>query len=336
MGDNTSEEIDFQALFNAVPDLYWAVVPGQFRVAAVSAAFLAATGTRREDIVGKPLFEVFPADPNDPASKDNVNSLRASLERVQEWGREDALAEQRYPVPRSNSDGDGFEERYWNATNTPVFDKDGQLKYILHRTEDVTEQVRLRQKEESRQQLETHAQKVEADLAQSAHELKRLNEHLRFAQEVAKLGSWELHIEDNHRIWSEEVYRILGLSRDAVQQGVDSATLIEKVVHPDDRQMLREMRERLNRGENVSEIEHRIVRPDGQVRDVAAAQELASVRRDVVDQGAGRRDHDDGVAMVVAADDPEPSDLLAEQVETTLDGRGRVESDEHACRIDGL
>ena len=47
---------------------------------------------------------------------------------------------------RRNSGG-GWEERYWKPTNVPVLRPDGSIAYIIHRVEDVTEMVRMRETE---------------------------------------------------------------------------------------------------------------------------------------------------------------------------------------------
>ncbi|HZD13414.1 MAG TPA: PAS domain-containing protein, partial [Candidatus Binatus sp.] len=71
---------DFQALFESVPDLYLVLTP-TLTIVAVSEAYLKATMTRREKILGRHLFDVFPDNPDD-ATANGVSNLRASLTRV--------------------------------------------------------------------------------------------------------------------------------------------------------------------------------------------------------------------------------------------------------------
>src|SRR5687767_10324082 len=71
---------DFRRLFESAPGLYLVLTP-QLRIVAVSDAYLRATMTEREAILGRGLFEVFPDNPDDPAA-DGVRNLRASLDRV--------------------------------------------------------------------------------------------------------------------------------------------------------------------------------------------------------------------------------------------------------------
>ena len=110
-------------------------------ILAVNNALLQATSRRREDLVGKSLFEVFPPDLTDTADT-GVIALQHSLARVIETGKPDPLPVQRYPIPVTTRGAlTRFEERYWDAINVPVFDPDGTLLYISHHTTDVTKQV---------------------------------------------------------------------------------------------------------------------------------------------------------------------------------------------------
>jgi signal transduction histidine kinase len=111
-------------------------------VIAVNAAFLRSAGRAPEDLVGRRLFDVFPADPSDPGDT-GLPALRTSLARVLATGRVDLLPLQRYPIVVQTSEGPRFEERYWTARSTPIHDAAGRIVCIEHRTEDVTERHRV-------------------------------------------------------------------------------------------------------------------------------------------------------------------------------------------------
>lgn len=72
-----SANLDFRTLFERAPDLYLVLNP-ELVIVAVSDAYVRATKTRREDILGKGIFEVFPDNPDDPAAE-GVRNLKASL-----------------------------------------------------------------------------------------------------------------------------------------------------------------------------------------------------------------------------------------------------------------
>ncbi len=178
---------DFRALFEAAPGLYL-VLDAQLTIVAVNDAYARATMTRREDVVGKALFEVFPDNPDDPATE-GVRNLKASLSRVLQTRRPDAMAVQKYDIRRPDFEGGGFEARYWSPLNTPVLDSEGKVAWIIHRVEDITEFVRLKEAGAEREHvaasLQEKAMRMEAEVfararevADTSAELKNANEEL--------------------------------------------------------------------------------------------------------------------------------------------------------------
>ncbi len=134
---------DFRTLFESAPGSYLVLTPALV-IVAVSDAYLRATMTRREEILGRHLFEVFPDNPSD-ATATGVSNLRTSLTRVLQHRVPDAMAVQKYDIRRPDTEGGEFEERYWSPINTPVFSPNGEVVYIIHWVEDVTERKRAEQ-----------------------------------------------------------------------------------------------------------------------------------------------------------------------------------------------
>ena len=79
--------------------------------------------TKREEILGRGIFEVFPDNPNDLAA-DGVSNLRASLNFVIKNKIPHTMAVQKYDI--RNPEGE-FEIRYWSPLNTPVLNDDKEL-----------------------------------------------------------------------------------------------------------------------------------------------------------------------------------------------------------------
>lgn len=179
------QEPDFRALFESVPGLYL-VLDCDFDIVAVSDDYARATMTRREDIIGSGIFDVFPDNPNDPTA-DGVRNLLASLTSVRLNRKAHAMAIQKYDIRKPESEGGGFEERYWSPLNSPVFHADGTLVYIIHRVEDVTEFIRLKQQgvkqSELTEELQERMEKMEAEIYQRAQETNRANDKLRNSEE---------------------------------------------------------------------------------------------------------------------------------------------------------
>jgi signal transduction histidine kinase len=174
---------DFRALFESSP-LACLVLSPDLTIVAVTERYLRDTMTTLDQIIGRPLFEVFPDNPDD-ADATGVSNLRASLEGVIRQRRADTMAVQKYDIRRPESDGGGFEMRYWSPVNTPVV-VDGQLAYIIHAVEDVTEFVRLKEQEGEQQKrteaLRTHAGQMEYEVFRRAREIQEANRQLRELQ----------------------------------------------------------------------------------------------------------------------------------------------------------
>ena len=134
--------IDFQRIFQGLPGLFLILqADADFTIVDASDAYLRATLTERERIVGRALFDVFPDDP-DEAHATGTTNLHASLERVLAMKIPDTMGVQKYPVRRPENRGGGFEERHWSPVNSPILSEDGEVIYVVHRVEDVTELVR--------------------------------------------------------------------------------------------------------------------------------------------------------------------------------------------------
>jgi PAS domain S-box-containing protein len=132
-----------QFLFDNSPDGEYLFAPDTNPIIlAVNEVALRAVSRRREDVVGKRLFDAFPENPDDHQDT-GVPPLRQSLAKVVATGRPDMLPVQRYPIAVPMPDGsDRYEERFWRAFNTPIFDEEGRLVCVSHRTVDVTDRVR--------------------------------------------------------------------------------------------------------------------------------------------------------------------------------------------------
>lgn len=169
MGNILINDTEFKVLFEASPNLYLVLSP-QFIILAASDAYLKATLITRESAVGRNIFDVFPDNPNDPKSN-GVSLLKASLERVLKNKAPDDMAIQKYDIPLPS--GEGFEERHWSPLNTPVIGPLGDLLYIIHRVEDVTDLVKLKSERIKQFQL-TEEIKAEKDVIEKKQQSQRM------------------------------------------------------------------------------------------------------------------------------------------------------------------
>ena len=213
---------DFESLFESAPGLYLVLDP-DLTIVAVTDAYLDATMTKRSEILGRALFEVFPDNPDDPDAS-GVTNLRSSLDRVRSELVPDTMAVQKYDIRRPESEGGGFEVRYWSPLNTPVFGPGRRLAYIIHRVANVTEYMELKDHESAQQQLANELQqrttKMEIELFLRSRELQKLNQELQAANKTksvflanmshelrtplsAILGFSELLIDDDGRRFND-------------------------------------------------------------------------------------------------------------------------------------
>jgi PAS domain S-box-containing protein len=132
---------DFSALFTASPYPYL-LVDTDFSIIGANPSYLQATGRTADDIVGKHIFDAFPSNPADPDST-NLDEVRLSIERAIATRAPHTSALLRYAVPRETPEGRVFDERYWSAVHTPVFDDSGVVAFVAQNAIDVTDLYRF-------------------------------------------------------------------------------------------------------------------------------------------------------------------------------------------------
>jgi PAS domain S-box-containing protein len=118
----------------------------------------------------------------------------------------------------------------------------------------------------TRHQVEQEIRHLNVDLARvidrRTEELQRLHGRLVEAQEVAHVGSWEWDVVQNSIWWSDEMYRVYGLSPGSP---ITYEQYVERV-HPDDRAMVQEIVSRSAQTGEPFTFEHRNIKPDGTER----------------------------------------------------------------------
>jgi len=185
-GKDTAAEPDFRTLFESIPDSYL-VLTADLVVVAASDAYLRDTEISRADIIGRQIFDVITGSLAGPGQA-GIASLRSSLDRVCHDRVPDTLALQRYDVRRPLALGGGFETRYCRQVSAPVLSPGGDLAYIVHKVEDVTEQARLGQQDGGERQQtgqQEYAGQVDTEILARSLELQEANQALR-ADNAAK------------------------------------------------------------------------------------------------------------------------------------------------------
>ena len=228
---------DFAALFGAAPGLLLAVRTDEaFTIAAASDTYLQATMTRREGIVGRPIFEVFPDNPDDPAAA-SVQGVRGAFDRVRRERMLEIMPVYQHDIRRPEAEGGGFERRFWQTSVSPVL-ANGELRYLLCRVEDMTARVRgERERDDARVRLEaTHA--------------------------AAEMGTWIWEVETNRVFADCNLARMFNVSAADAEGGSLESYL--RALHPDDVGPTMEAVARAVREGGSYVVEYRLARPDGE------------------------------------------------------------------------
>ncbi|MDB5197860.1 MAG: domain S-box protein [Flaviaesturariibacter sp.] len=124
--------------------------PPKYTILAATPQYLSDTGKRKEELLGKGIFEAFPANNADP-DHTGESVLMASYAYVMEEKKAHYLPAQRYDLKASDG---SYTEKYWRASNKPVLTPAGEVAYIIHTAEDVTDQVRSKRQDDKIRGLE--------------------------------------------------------------------------------------------------------------------------------------------------------------------------------------
>lgn len=239
----TIDIADLQRAFDALPGNFLVVAnDADYTMVAASEERLRATMTRREDVIGHPLFQFYNGGTASALSSSGVNQLRASLAEVARTGLPQQLKTVGYPLRVPNDERDHYENRYWDVVNVPVLDGQGQVAYIIHQAEDVTESL-----------LEQES---------AALRLRESDERLNAALLASGTGTFYWDLRNNRLDMDLPMQRLFGL------EGLTSGWLDDLLdrIHPDDRAAIAQQCERCARYGDDLEMQFRVLLPEGTER----------------------------------------------------------------------
>ncbi len=128
----------FRQVFEKSPNAYLLLAP-DFTIIACNEAYEQAVGRLRDAMVGRLLFEVFPA-----ANPEQRERVQASLAWVFRERRRHTLPMLQYPVAHLATLASDSPERWWTVTHVPLFNVAGDVECVLSHPTDITELTRLR------------------------------------------------------------------------------------------------------------------------------------------------------------------------------------------------
>ncbi|WP_299701836.1 PAS domain-containing protein [uncultured Pontibacter sp.] len=225
--------MDLNKLFNSLPDSIVVISP-EYTVLGATDAFLISSMRTREQIVGTHfLLEAFP-EKDVPYEK---NPVKKSLDKVLKTKSTARLDVMRYDIERPASAGGGYDVRYWEASQIPVLDSEGNVEYIMQKAVDVTE------RESAKKAL---------------HESQ---DKFRFMAEVMPQLIFTTDKEGNLNYFNQRWERYTGIELDELMQ--DSW---QTIIHPDDLQLTRAKWEAALKGGTNMQLELRIRDKEGTYR----------------------------------------------------------------------
>lgn len=148
-----TRHIDFRRVFDTLPTPF-AIFDRELNIVGANQAYLEVTGRSWEDIEGRYVFEAFPEE------KTRETKFRESIERALA-GEQNEINKELFRIPLPEREGGGLKDVYWNVTNSPIKDDDGNTTFCLHHALDITAQV----------EAERHAKVISAELD---HRVKNL------------------------------------------------------------------------------------------------------------------------------------------------------------------
>ena len=101
--------------------------------------------------------------------------------------------------------------------------------------------------------------------------LRKTTRRLSRAQSVARMGFLEWNLKTNEMYWSDQIYDLFGIDRQEQKASIDLAM---ELVHPDDREFVEKNLEAATNSVKGFDIDHRMVRADGNVMWVHGQAEL--------------------------------------------------------------
>ena len=149
-----------------------------------------------------------------------------------------------YDVTFTGKDGKYY---YGRVQAAPIRNEKGRIISDLVMISNITDQVR-----------------AEQALQESEQKLIK-------AQEIAHLGYWEYDIENDHIIWSPELYRIYGVESDNRSL---THSVLQSLIHPEDQAYHDDVTNRM-KDDGSAEFEFRVRRADGTVRYISGKGEAS-------------------------------------------------------------
>ncbi|MCC4771600.1 PAS domain S-box protein [Methanosarcina sp. DH2] len=151
------------------------------------------------------------------------------------------------------------------VSSKSLFDDDGKFTGSMSMLTDITRRKKAEDKlKETLDSLEEKVRERTAELEGAYNSLKESKKGLEDAQKMAHIGNWEWDIVNDKSCWSDETYRILGLSPKELKPAYD---VFLSYIQPDDRDYVDNAVKQALNGKPFN-IDFKIISADGTERIV--------------------------------------------------------------------
>ncbi|MCP4762345.1 MAG: PAS domain S-box protein, partial [archaeon] len=141
------------------------------------------------------------------------------------------------------------ENRRLSITKTPKLNEKGEIEYVVCSATDITENKKAEEK------------------------LKKSEKMLKQTQKIAKIGSFEWDLSTNIMNRSDEIFQIYQIDKEK-NLDFDIEKMLQKTIHPDDREKMRMMTNKVLKEHVPISFKYRLIRPDGEERIIFSENEI--------------------------------------------------------------
>ena len=254
-------EVNLRTLINTIPDLIWLKsVDGKFLF--VNNRFEKLFDAKESDIIGKTDYDFLDKELADFFTKNDRKAISNGFATVNE--------------ETATFANDNHSELL-ETTKVPVYSKDKDIIGVLGIGRDITAK-----------------RKAEKEIEQKTIKLNALNKSLNLAQKLGNIASWQWNIESDKKEWSDQMYRIYGVTKDNF---CPSSKSISELILQEDLKKVEQSFSSLLNGKPFVPLEFRIKRPSGEIRDLLSVSvekqgenSFFGVTKDITEQKQVERD----------------------------------------------